>query len=132
MSKDDYICTSQCSNLVVPTSAIRTCSKSVYVSYGLSLGWQHLSINLTHMFNTPKTFMLSSVHLSYESQTFNRLYPTPTNSCGLLINIFNMIHNYCYRYRKGMQTKCLQLCGCTRHAIVFLVWQIEVTLFSQS
>lgn len=40
VSKDDYIFTSlcHCSNLAVPTSAIRTCFKTVRIFYGLLLG----------------------------------------------------------------------------------------------
>lgn len=59
-----------------PTSAIRTCSESLCASYGLSPDWQRLSVNRTHMFDTQKTFMLSSFHFSSEAQTFHRLQPT--------------------------------------------------------
>lgn len=52
---------------------------SLCVSYDLSLGWQHLSFNRTHMFNTKKASMLSSVYLSFESQTLHRLDLPPTN-----------------------------------------------------
>lgn len=70
----------------------------VCVSYGLSLGWQRLSNNSTHMFNTQKASMLSFVHFSLESLIFQKLPKSYTykslfnfmislpNSWGLLIN----------------------------------------------
>lgn len=63
----------------------------VCVSYGLSLGWQRLSNNSTHMFNTQNTSMLSFVHFSLESQIFQKLHNfnfmiSLPNSWGLLIN----------------------------------------------